>query len=258
MIAYYAIMKSLFRYYGGKFNQLKDILGIMEEHVDAFDVVVDVFGGSGKVLLNIPDGWGKGKVYNDLDDDLYVTFRVLQDPGKRLELTRKLRLAFAHQKAFMEMRETRYRNEVDTAFRVLYLQTFSFMGDGRSFGRRFKGNTRMSRFTIENFVYVRDWTIEHMDFRDLMKRYSKPRVMFYLDPPYLSSGKKYRHSFTLDDLRDLKKCMDMHPGSYLLNLSSFDEGMEEIFGNPDRVIDYANPLDRNGKNRWGCGYWLRF
>ena len=116
----------------------------------------------------------------------------------------------------------------------------------------------MSRFTIENFLYVRDWTIENMDFRDLMKKYSKPRVLFYLDPPYLSSGKKYRLSFTLDDLRDLKKCIDKHPGSYLLNLSSFDQGMEEIFGKPQKMIQYANPLDHNGAGKWGCGYWWRF
>ena len=190
--------------------------------------------------------------------DLYVTFKVLQDPAKRSALTRKLRLAFAHEKSFVEMRDSGYPKDVDTAFRLIYLQTYSFMGDGRSFGRRFKGNTRMSRFTIENFVYVREWTIENMAFRELMKKYSKPRLLFYLDQPYLSSGKKYRHSFTLDDLRDLKGCMDKHPGSYLLNLSSFDDGMEEIFGKPQKVIVYANPLDHNGTKKWGCGYWWNF
>ena len=201
---------------------------------------------------------GRGRPTMTWIYDLYVTFKVLQDPAKRSALTRKLRLAFAHKKAFMEMRDSRYSKDVDTAFRLIYLQTYSFMGDGRSFGRRFKGNTRMSRFTIENFVYVREWTIENMAFRELMKKYSKPRLLFYLDQPYLSSGKKYRHSFTLDDLRDLKGCMDKHPGSYLLNLSSFDDGMEEIFGKPQKVIVYANPLDHNGTKKWGCGYWWNF
>lgn len=70
-------MKSLFPYYGGMFNQLRDILGIMGEHLDSLDVVVDVFGGSGKVLLNIPDEWKKLKVYNDIDRELYITFKVL-------------------------------------------------------------------------------------------------------------------------------------------------------------------------------------
>lgn len=37
---------------------------------DAFDIIVDVFGGSGRVLLNVPDEWKKIKVYNDIDRNL--------------------------------------------------------------------------------------------------------------------------------------------------------------------------------------------
>ena len=60
-------------------------------------------------------------------------------------------MAFEHEKVFKEMEATKYGRDVDTAFRFLYLQTFSFMGDGSTtFGRRYKGRTRMSRFTIEN------------------------------------------------------------------------------------------------------------
>jgi DNA adenine methylase len=251
-------MKSLFRYYGGKFNQLKDIMDILSKHTDEFDVVVDVFGGSGKVLLNVPDEWRKIKVYNDINEDLYRTFMVLQDPKKRSLLVKKLRVAFAHEKVFRELKEMKYGDDVETAFKVIYTQTFSFMGDGSSFGRRFKGTTRSARFTIENFIFVKDWTVENSDFRDLFKRYNRPRVLFYLDPPYLSSGKRYRYSFNLDDLKQLKECMNVHEGSYLLNLSSYDRGMEEIFGKPDKVINYANPLNNNGKVTWGCGYWWRF
>jgi DNA adenine methylase len=258
MIAYSTIMKSLFRYYGGKFHQIKDILSILEEHRDSFDLAVDVFGGSGKVLLNIPDEWGKMKVYNDLNDDLYVTFKVLQDPEKRRALIRKLRFAFAHEKVFHEMRDSQYAGDVDRAFRLIYIQTYSFMGDSRNFGRRYKGPVRPSRFSMENFAYVKDWTIENMDFRDLMRKYSKPGVFFYLDPPYLSSGRKYRYSFTIDDLVDLKGCMERHPGSYLLNLSTFDKGMEEIFGEPDRIMDYTNPVHHDVERKWGCGYWWKF
>ncbi len=251
-------MRSLFRYYGGKFNQLKDIMDILSQHTDAFDVVVDVFGGSGKVLLNVPDEWRKIKVYNDINEDLYKTFKVLQDPRKRILLIKKLRVAFAHERIFRELKDMKFGDEVETAFKVIYTQTYSFMGDGSSFGRRFKGTTKSSRFSIENFIYVKEWTIENSDFRELFKRYNKPRVLFYLDPPYLSSGKRYKYSFNLDDLRQLKECMDLHEGSYLLNLSSYDQGMEDIFGRPDKSISYANPLNRNGKVKWECGYWWKF
>jgi DNA adenine methylase len=181
-------MKSLFPYYGGKFNQLHDILGIMGEHRGSFDFVVDVFGGSAKVLLNIPEEWKKLKVYNDLDRDLYVTFKVLQDRKKSLELSRKLRRAFQHWDIFMEMRHHNFRSDVDTAFKVMYLQTYSFMGDGTTFGRRFKGHKGVPKFHIENLFYVKDWTVENMDFRDLMGRYNKPRIFFYLDPPSVISA----------------------------------------------------------------------
>ncbi len=70
-------MKSTFPYYGGRFYQIKNILEILEKNLDQFDVVVNVLGWSGKVLLNIPDEWKKVKVYNDLNKDLYVTFTVL-------------------------------------------------------------------------------------------------------------------------------------------------------------------------------------
>ena len=74
-------------------------------------------------------------------------------------------------------------------------------------------------------------------------------VLFWLDLPFRLSGKKDRQSFTVDGLRDLKRCMDNHPGSYLLNLSSFDDGMDEIFGKPQKIIECANPLDHNSTKK---------
>ncbi|MCW6159037.1 MAG: hypothetical protein LVQ63_06130 [Thermoplasmatales archaeon] len=41
-----------------------------------------------------------------------------------------------------------------------------------------------------------------------MDKYNKPRVFLYLDPPHLSSRKKYRNNFTVQDLKDLKGKMD--------------------------------------------------
>ncbi|MEM0050489.1 MAG: DNA adenine methylase [Candidatus Bathyarchaeia archaeon] len=247
--------RNVFRYYGGKFNQIKDILSIMHEYISSFDVVIEVFGGSGKLLLNLPDGWKKMKVYNDIDKDLYITFKVLQDPEKRAQLSSRLELAFAHSDIFTELKNSVPDNDVDTAFRLIYLQTYSFAADGETFGRKFKGH-KLDRFRIEDFVYVRDWVIENMDFRKLMARYNKPRVFFYLDPPYLSSGKKYKYSFTLGDMVDLKKAIDEHHGSYLLNLSLYDTEVTDIFGRPNKVINYANPVTH--QEAWSCGYWWRF
>ena len=75
-----------------------------------------------------------------------------------------------------------------------------------------------------------------------MDKYNKPRVFLYLDPHYLSSEKKYRNNFTIRDLKDQNGKMDNHLGFHLHNLSTYDEDMEEIFREPDKVTDCANPL----------------
>ena len=48
MIACSTIMISTFPYYGGRFYQLKEILGILGKHREQFEVIVDVFGDPGK------------------------------------------------------------------------------------------------------------------------------------------------------------------------------------------------------------------
>ncbi|MEM3489146.1 MAG: hypothetical protein QXO75_05770 [Nitrososphaerota archaeon] len=52
--------------------------------------------------------------------------------------------------------------------------------------------------------------------------------------------------------------MRLLDGCFLLNLSTFDEEVEEIFGRLNKAIDYFNTLTENEKKRWICAYWLRF
>ncbi len=260
MIAYSTIMYSTFPYYGGRFNQLKKIIAILDDHKDVFDVVVDVFGGSGKVLLNIPEEWKKIKIYNDINKDLYFTFKVLQDDKKRLHLEKKLRNCFPHETIFRELRFSSPRSDVDIAFKTIYLHTFSFAGDGKAF-KRFYKKANIPPLRSEDFLLVKKWVVENMDFRDLMKRYNKPRVFLYLDPPYLRGGKEYKYNFKINDFFDLKKTLDQHQGTYLMNLSMTDPEMIDIFGEPKLVTEHHRPtrLDNPGEeNKWGCGYWWKF
>ena len=253
-------MKSTFPYYGGRFYQIKNILDILEKNLDQFDVVVDVFGGSGKVLLNIPDEWKKVKVYNDINKDLYVTFKVLQDNGKRMQLERKLRYAFPHETIFQELKLSDPRSDVDIAFKTIYLHTFSFSGAGKAFKRYYK-KANLPPLRTEDFLLVKKWIVENMDFRSLMKRYNRPDVLLYLDPPYLRGGDQYRYKFKMEDFVDLKGLLDNHLGTYLLNLSMTDPEMIGIFGEPNMVTEHHRPTmvyDPKKENRWRCGYWMHF
>ena len=87
------------------------------------------------------------------------------------------------------------------------------MDDGSAFGRRYKGYIRISRFAIENFIYVKGCTIENREFQDFMRLYNKPRLLFYLGPLFLSPGKKYKLRFDLIELGDQEKSMNELIGS---------------------------------------------
>ena len=253
-------MMSTFPYYGGRFNQLQKIMEVLSEHKEAFDVVVDVFGGSGKVLLNIPEEWRKVKVYNDIHKDLYTTFKVLQDSRKRAKLTRKLHLAFPHETIFQELKESDPTDDVEIVFKTIYLHTFSFAGAGMNF-KRFYRKANVPPLRTESFIHIKKWVVENMDFRKILNRYNKERVLLYLDPPYLRGGQIYQYNFTMDQFQDLNDMRDKHQGSYLLNLSMTDPEMIGIFGQPDLVTEHNRPttLKQPGRsNEWECGYWWKF
>ena len=109
---------------GGKFNQLKDILDLMQEHRSAFETVVDVFGGAGTVLINIPENWRVNRVYNDIDKELYTLFKLLQNDVKRNILIEKLKLSFPHEQVFKDLKTGDLKvdndEEINIAFKLIY------------------------------------------------------------------------------------------------------------------------------------------
>ena len=64
----------------------------------------------------------------------------------------------------------------------------------------------------------------------------------------------------MDDFLDLRKLLDRHLGSYLLNLAMHDKQMLDIFGKPDMVTDHYRPMTKgtyDDGSRWECGYWWK-
>ena len=252
------------QYMGGKFNQLKDILDLMQEHRSAFETVVDVFGGAGTVLINIPEKWRVNRVYNDIDQELYTLFKVLQNDEKRNILIEKLKLAFPHEQVFKDLKTEDLKidndEEINIAFKLIYIHTYSYFGGISGFMRLYKYKP-YQKFKIENFIYVKSWVVENKDFRDIMRVYNKENVLFYLDPPYLRSGKKYNNSFSLDDFKDLKNILDNTKANYILNLSLFDKEMVDVFGKPNFIKNYQNPASNTVESlddRWEMGFWYKF
>jgi len=191
---------------------------------------------------------------------------VLQNDEKRAKLIEKLKLTFAHEQIFKDIRDNKLNvdndPDIDIAFKILYLHTYSYFGDSHAF-MRYYIHKNVPKFNIENFIFVRNWVIENKDFRIIMGKYNKNNVLFYLDPPYLKTGKRYKNSFNMQDFLDLKDILNKTQANYILNLSLYDKEMINIFGEPNFVKEYKLPASNTNNppksgDKWKMGFWYKF
>ena len=104
--------------------------------------------------------------------------------------------------------------------------------------------------------------IENLNYKDLIKKYDSPTTFFYLDPPYLHGGTKYKFSFILKDFQELHDILMNIKGYWLMNESETDfSKIIKIFGKPNMIKKYRNIFNNNIKNRKTHrkeGFWFNF
>jgi DNA adenine methylase len=83
---------NLIPYFGGKFKSLNWLYEYFPKKSE-YRCFVDVFGGSGVVVLNHPNkGHGMNEIYNDVNSNVVNLFRVLRDREKAEELAELIAL----------------------------------------------------------------------------------------------------------------------------------------------------------------------
>ena len=227
-------MKSLFPYAGGKFHLIRNIEEIYKNsNKTAF---IDVFGGSGKVLMNIDS---KIKIYNDIDNSLVNIFETLRNnPGL---LKGRFEYALNSRRLFNECKNEGTDN-AENAFRKVYSYLMSFAGRGKYYGYsvKCKGNRLVNIKENIDYIYneVKYWTIENIDYKELIKKYDSQGSFFYLDPPYYKI-KYYRYNFNDSDFHELKDILGKIKGKYLMNIN-YNDFVVDLFGEPDMKIEVKN------------------
>ena len=99
--------------------------------------------------------------------------------------------------------------------------------------------TRMKEAIDTCYDEIKSWTIERLDFRDLIKRYDSENSFFYLDPPYHNIKGLYKYELTDRDYIEMKELLDRIKGKYLLNINE-DEFVLQVFGKPQIRKEYTN------------------
>lgn len=245
-----ALTRTVIRYHGGKFKLAPWIIS----HFPPHHCYVEPFGGAASVLMRKERSYAE--VYNDLNDDLVMLFKVLRDPGQSAELERLLRLTpFARQefKAAYEPCE----EPIERARRIIIRAFMGFGSAGVISHHRtgFRSNTARSNTTPahdwKNYPDVMPWFLERLrgvviECRDAvvcMKHHDSDETLHYVDPPYVHStrslkrrrsGQVYTHEMADDEHRRLLLALRELKGGCVLS-GYRSEIYDELMGDWLRV-----------------------
>lgn len=190
-------------------------------------IFVDVFGGSGAILINMPPS--KLEVYNDIHRGLVSFYRCLIDIDLCRQLCELIEWSIHSRSEFdrLKLERETTNNIVKRAFAWYYTISYSFSGKGENFGRSTSAAGRMVniRENIPKLYHIHRRLarvqVEELDFRKLVDDYEGPNTVFYCDPPYLD--KDY---YGNPDIFGLEDHLD------LINLAQTAHGFFAISGYP--------------------------
>jgi DNA adenine methylase len=251
---------SAFAWYGGKFSQLDWLLPLLPpcKHF------VDVFGGSGAVVMNRAPS--PIETYNDLDKDVVHFFRVIRDPDKLQELLRQLELTpYSREERTMahlslHRPESEGLDEIERArrFFVLARQTvrgqvqmqhsplgiWKFTRDVLS--RGMAGTVSSWQYGIDGLAAVaarfRTIQVENYPAIRIIELYDTPDTLFYCDPPYVQDTREtshrrrdYTNEMSDNDHRDLAAALHRIKGRAAI--SGFPSKLyDELYGDWNKIM----------------------
>lgn len=221
-------MKKLtfFPYFGGKNKVVNRILPYINT---PHKIYVEVFGGSGAILLNKKRS--EIEVFNDIDSNIVNLFRVIRDQKTFKEFKRLLNLTpYSREEFYSFIKKIEYeKDEVKRAYYTYYILRLSFAGEIKNPSYKLDKNGNKC-FLKTYFKALKDLdkiqnrllnvSLENYDWSKLIKQYDGKQTLFYLDPPYVQQKRKsggYKFDFLDNDHKRLIKIILKVKGKVILS-----------------------------------------
>jgi len=218
--------------------------------LDGIDTYIEPFGGSFSIGLKVLDQF-PNIIYNDLEKNVYTLFKVLSTKELYDEFKALCDLSYFDEHLRKELKnELRYNhslNDVARAYYFFYVNRTSRNGIG-GFSLNLVERRKMSK-SVSDFLSAIDRLPElhhalskclvlNTNGIELVKKYDKPNVFFYLDPPYEQStrtGARYVVDMARESQEEfLEILLNVKRAKFLL--SGYDCELYEI-------------LEKNGINK---------
>jgi len=161
------------------------------KHFPKHRAFVDVFGGSGAMILRKPPS--KVEIYNDINSDLVNLFEIIRK--RKDELLEQLKYLMYSRKLYEEWCKqwksgNKPKDPLERAVQYLLLMHGSMSGKlfsgfsssaYRSHAVVMEKLPEKIEFFAKRFKHV---IIENSDYKKIFKLYDSPETLFYCDPPY--------------------------------------------------------------------------
>lgn len=239
----------------GNKKSIRDIL--YEFFPEGYNRYIEVFGGSGNVLLGKPPD--RFEVYNDFNHNLVNLFRCIRERPmallmelgflalnarddfrvlrsffnheefhdeyleEELELTR-IMLSDCEAEEIIELRITKATDyDVRRASMYLRLIRTSYASMGKSFASQPFDLDKLNKLIWDTYHRFQPVIIENQSYSVLIPHYDRRGALFYCDPPYLETEHMYDAIFNWNDHRTLRKLAGDCMGYFLISYNDCPE-----------------------------------
>lgn len=229
-------------YLGGKRLLSKTIINLINK--TPHDGYAEPFVGMGGVFLR-RGLQPKTEVINDINGEVANLFRILQRHYPQFMDT--LRFQITSRREFERLSKTNPSTltDLERAARFLYLQRLAFGGKvkGQTFGVVPSGTARFNLMKLgpqleEIHERLSGVVIENMDWMEFIKRYDRPGMLFYLDPPYWGNEADYgKGVFSREDFSKMAKFLKGLRSAFIVSLNARQEVYETFEGFEIHEVD---------------------
>ncbi|WP_135552064.1 DNA adenine methylase [Paenibacillus cymbidii] len=212
-------VRRILHYPGSKWSIAEWIISHMPEH----QTYIEPFFGSGAVLFN--KNASEQEVINDVSGDIVNLFRVIREQPEKLAIAIKL-TPFAREEYDAAQMEIGHDIERARRFLIKCWQAIRVKTDGKSGYRCAYGDkvVRDWNYIPDRIMIAADRlkqvNIENKPAIEIIKRFNRPEVLIYADPPYVLSsrvGKLYQCEMTEEEHMILLDSLNDHSGPAIIS-----------------------------------------